>query len=156
MDFYQNYQVIFSSEFSKEKLTFLHSKRLNDSIDEITINGNEDIYYNGEQSGESLEFKFLKLINNNGWIHFANGTSFGVKKGIIKEIKLTKNSLGILSKLTSKTVESKLGKPSEIEHDIINYVFDPVDEGYIYHFKKKGLSIQFNPETKRIKEIRIK
>ena len=150
MDFYQNQEIIFNSDFSKEKLTFLHGKRLHDSIDTITIKGNEDIYYIGEQSGESVESKFSKLINNNGWIHFTNGTSFGVKKGIINEIKLTKSSLDILLRLSPEMIKSKLGKPSKIEHDIITYVFDSVDEGDVYHFKKKGLSIQFDLETKKI------
>lgn len=156
MDFYQNQEVIFNSDFTKESLTFLQGKRLNDSIETIIIEGDEDIYYNGEQCGESIESKFRKLINKNGWIHFVNGTSYGVKNGKIIEVKLTKDSLDTLTRLNQKTVESKLGKPSKIEHDIITYVFDPVDEGDIYYFKKKGLSIQFDPETKRIKELRIK
>ena len=156
MNFYQNQEVIFNSDFTKESLTFAHGKGLNDSIETITIEGDEDIYYNGEKSGKSVESKFIKLIKKNGWIHFANGTSYGIKSGKIIEVKLTKDSLDTLTRLNKKTVESKLGKPSKVEHDIITYVFDPVEEGDIYYFKNKGLTIQFDPETERIKEVRIK
>lgn len=156
MDFYQNQEMLFDSALSKNEMNFIHGKRLNDLVESIPIEGNEDIYYEGEKSNESVESKFLKLCRTNGWIHFKDGSSFGVKKGKINEIKLTNSSLGQLSKLTSKDVEARLGKPSKIEHDIITYVFDPVDEGDIYHYKKAGISIQFDPDNKRIKEIRIK
>lgn len=157
MDFYQNQEILLDPAFSKNEMNFIHGKGLNDFIESIPIEGNEDIYYKGQESNESVNSKFLKLCQTtNGWIHFQNGTSFGVKKGKINEIKLTNNSLGKLSKLISKDVEARIGKPSKIEHDIITYVFDPVDEGDIYHYKKTGISIQFDPDSKRIKEIRIK
>ena len=69
---------------------------------------------------------------------------------------MTNSSLGKLSKLIPKDVKERLGKPSKIEHDIITYVFDSIDESNIYHYKKAGISIQFDPDNKRIKEIRIK
>lgn len=156
MDFYQNQEIIFDPAFSKNELTFIHSKRLNESVESIPILGNEDIYYECEKSNETVESKFLKLRQTSGWIHFKNGTSFGVKKGMISEVKLTKSSLGKLTMLIPEEVEVRLGKPSKIENDIITYVFDPVDEGDIYHYKKTGISIQFDPDNKRIKEIRIK
>ena len=156
MDFYQNQEILFDPAFSKNEMNFIHGKRLNDLIESIPIEGNEDIYYEGEQGNESVASKFIKLCQTNGWIHFEHGTSFGVKKGKINEIKLTNSSLGQLSKLTSKDVEARIGKPSKIEQDIITYVFDPVNEGEIYHYRKAGISIQFDPDNKRIKEIRIK
>ncbi|MCW8896732.1 MAG: hypothetical protein OQJ96_10375 [Flavobacteriales bacterium] len=156
MNYYDNEEIIFNSEFQSKKLNFNHGKKINESIVDIKLDGTEDIYYKGESENEQIDFKFQNLIKKSGWIHFNNGASFKINKGLIKEVKLYNDSLGKLKHLNSDEIKSKIGKPSKIEHDIITYVFDPVDEGDIYHFKDRHISIQFDPDTDKIKEIRIK
>ncbi|MEM8893317.1 MAG: hypothetical protein AAGC88_01995 [Bacteroidota bacterium] len=156
MDFYQNQEVIFNSDYSAIELEFNQGRKLNDLVFDIDSQGIHDIYYEGEKENEPIATKIKMLKENNGWIHFKNGTSFNIKKGRINEVMLRKSSIDRLGSLNSNSVMQRLGQPSRVEHDFITYVFDQVDEGDIYHYQKSGLSIQFDPESDKIKEIRIK
>ncbi|WP_462250528.1 hypothetical protein [Ekhidna sp.] len=156
MNFYQNQEIIFDSDYSPTELEFNQGRKLNDLVSDIDSEDIEDIYYKGEKRNEPLSEKFEKLKQKNGWIHFKNGTSFNIKKGRINDVKLRKSSIDRISSLNVNSVTKKLGQPSKIEHDFITYVFDQVDEGDIFHYKKLGLYIQFDPESNKVKELRIK
>ena len=156
MNYYNNQEQIFESTFDVNKLTFIYGKKLNDSINDINLEGNEEIYYKEELENEAVYLKFEKLVNKkNGRLHFENGTSFVIQEGLIKQVVISKESLGNLKLLDSIEVIKRIGPANKVEQDIIMYVFDPVNEGDIFHYDTRNISIQFHPDTGKIKELRV-
>ena len=153
--FYNKPEIIFDPFIINEDLTFIHGKKLNDSVNDLKLSGNEEIHYLNEKSFESEILKFEKLKTNNGWIHFNNGTSFKISEGKILSIKLRLESLGKLIKYDSDFVRKKLGIPDRIGVDEITWVFDTVKEAEIYFYDNKKLEVYFDPNSKKINQIVI-
>ena len=156
MDFYKNQIELIKNKYNLDEFIFHLGKKLGDNIQEIKLNGQEDIYHSEEKQNESPEEKLHSLITGNGFIHFPNGTSFIIKNGLIIGFKIIKGSLGEISNLKQTDIEKLLGKPSKTEEEILTYVFDAINEGIIYYYKSPNISIQFDSETNFVKEVRIK
>ncbi|MCG8698154.1 MAG: hypothetical protein MI922_08875, partial [Bacteroidales bacterium] len=110
---------------------------LESSISDIDYLDITDIYVDKKQY-ESLRFKdrIELLENSKGWIHCASGASFRVKKGLVKQIKLSTRYLQ-----DNKTVRNDIieifGKPDiELVDDICYSGFDYRIEANVLVFRK--------------------
>ncbi len=155
MNFYEYPEVLLDGGTNYSELVFIHTISLGNSIKEIKLSGDEDIYYKGESINERLSVKFQSLLSTYGWVHFTNGTSFETQKGSAIGIKICNDSLGSLKSVNSKKIVSKMGEPDTVESDIDTWVFDSVHNANIYCYLKIGVNFHLEPVTDRIIEVRI-
>ena len=127
---------------------------LESSISDIDYLDITDIYVDKKQY-ESLRFKdrIELLENSKGWIHCASGASFRVKKGLVKQIKLSTRYLQ-----DNKTVRNDIieifGKPDiELVDDICYSGFDYRIEANVLVFRKKKIYAFLDPKTEKLIEL---
>lgn len=153
MDYYSNPEAVLDTTCDHQALRFIHDKRLGDFISDIELDGSEEVHYDGEKPFEPNDQKFLKLANQIGWIHFSNGTTFRIDHGEIVAVKLSKQSLGCLAKLTASQLIRKCGDPEAIQDDFIVWVFDYTKYADVYVYKKLDLTVSIDTETGRVREV---
>jgi len=127
---------------------------LESSVDDIDYLDITDIYVDKKNS-DQLRFKdrieFLK--KGKGWIHLATGVSFEIKKGIIKQLKLSTRYLQ--DKKTSRTDFLKIfGQPdTELVDDICYLGLDYTIDASVLVYRKKKTYAFLDPKTDKLKEI---
>lgn len=156
MIFYQHQDIIFNEGFLSKEIAFIYGKKINDTLDYLDAEDIQEVYCEDQLFDESIEVKLSKLKNGNGGIHFINGTSFVVKGGLIKEVKLSNKSISMLSCLNQYDIISRMGEPDSKERDILMLGLWPVDEGDVYFYQNKRVTIHFDPDTNRVREVWLK
>lgn len=118
---------------------------LESSTSDIDYYDITDIYVDKKQC-ESLRFKerIELLEKGKGWIHCASGASFGINKGLVKQIKLSTRYLQE-NKTDRKDLTDIFGKP-DIE------LVDDID-AYVLVFRKKKIYAFLDPKTDKLIEL---
>lgn len=127
---------------------------LDSSIDEIDYFDIIDIYVD-KKDYEQLRFKDrLELLKKEkGWIHLASGASFEVKKGIIKQVKLSTRFLQD-NKTDRKDIIEIFGQPDmELIDDICYSGFDYNIDANVLVFRKNKIYAFLHPKTNKLKEL---
>jgi len=93
------------------------------------------------------------LKKGKGWIHLANGASFKIKKGIIKQLKLSTRYLQ--DKKTSRVDFLKIfGKPeTELVDDFCYSGFDYNIDAYVLVYRQKKIYAFLDPKTDKLNEL---
>ena len=127
---------------------------LNSSIENIDYMEIVDIYVD-KKGYEQLNFsdRIELLKKHKGWIHYASGASFEIKKGIVKQIKLSTRFFQ-----NNKTKKSDIikifGKPDkELIDDILYSGFDYNIDAYILVYRKKNIYAFIHPKTEILIEL---
>lgn len=113
-----------------------------------------DIYVD-KKGYENLRFKDrIKLLKNGkGWIHCASGASFEIKKGIVKQIKLSTRYLQD-NKTDRKDIVEIFGKPDiELVDDMCYSGIDYNIDANVLVFRKKKIFAFLDPKTDKLKEL---
>jgi hypothetical protein len=127
---------------------------LESSIDDIDYFDITDIHVD-KNGSDQLRFKdrIELLKNNKGWIHLASGASFQIKKGIVKQIKLSTRFLQD-KKTKRKDFLKIFGQPdTELVDDICYSGFDYNIDANVLVYRKKKIFAFLDPETDRLKEL---
>ena len=113
-----------------------------------------DVYVD-VQGYENMRFKDrIELLNKGkGWVHCASGVSFGIKKGIVKQIKLSGRYLQD-NKTDRKSLISSFGIPdAELVDDMSYSEFDYGVDSYVLVYRKRGIYAFLDPRTDKLKEL---
>jgi hypothetical protein len=93
------------------------------------------------------------LKKNSGWVHYASGASFEIKKGIVKQIKLSTQYLQD-NKTKKKDLIEIFGQPDkELVDDICYSGFDYNIDAYVLVYRKKQIYAFIDPKTEILKEL---
>jgi hypothetical protein len=127
---------------------------LESSVDDIDYFDITDIYVNKKDS-DQLRFKdrIELLKKGKGWIHLATGASFEIKKGIVKQVKLSTSYLQ--DKKTNRADFLKIfGQPdTELVDDICYSGIDYNIDANVIVYRKKKIYAFLDPKTDRLKEL---
>ncbi len=116
-------------------------------IIDIHINNEEYKYLNFENR--------LKLIEDkNGWIHCAGGISYGINKGVIRQIKLCKPFVEN-DKCSKQRIIEILGEPDKEMIEDISFasMYDYNIESYIMVYYNRLANLFLESKSLNLKEI---
>ncbi|UOK42200.1 MULTISPECIES: hypothetical protein [Flavobacterium] len=128
--------------------------KIYDKYEKIDFKKIKEIYISPETDRLSLENKFNKLKNVDGFVHLVDGISLEISNEIIKYFKLRDKSIEKITSLTKEEVEHNLGKADKELTEGIMWATGYVVESRVLVYNKAKLFIHIDNETDRICEIR--
>jgi hypothetical protein len=127
---------------------------LGSSVENIDYYDIIDVYAD-KKGSEQLRFidRIELMKKGQGWIHCASGVSFEIKKGIVRQIKLSTRYLQD-NKTDRKDLIEIFGKPDiELVDDICYSAIDYNIDANVLVFREKKIYAFLDPKTDKLKEL---